>query len=143
MRLTKEQQRVYTRQMKDRFERYIDGYYYTWHKYPSMREIQKGLDIPSLSTVSRYVHKLLDEGKIKLPAKAEQSNLLTEQNVFLFNNPPRRKCIRTIDGSVFFIDCQVVKNDKGKLDVQVSGVIDLSLCKRCVTQVVSCKDVEG
>lgn len=143
MKLAATKQRFHTRQMKERFERYIQAYYRTRHKYPTMREIQMALDIPSLSTVSRYVHKLIDEGKIEWPETKQRNNLLNKQSQCAVSNRPQRKCIRTADGSVLFLDCQVVQGSKGKLDVQISGVVDLSRCRRNVTQVVSCMDVEG
>lgn len=142
MRLSSDEQRIYTHIMKDRFKRYIEGYYSIFHEFPTMRKIQTALEIPSLSTVSRYVHKLIDEGTISWPDTAKRNKLLDKQSLCVYDQLPRRKCIRTKDGSVLYLDCQVVQCSNGNLDVQVSGIVDLSLCKQNVTQVVSCVNEE-
>ena len=143
MKLTARKESLRTRQTKDRFERYIYVYYHTRHTFPTMRELQQALNIPSLSTVSRYVHKLIDEGKIEWPNAKQRPNLLTKQSLCVFSNSPQRKCIRTADGSVLYLDCQVIQGSTGNLDVQFSGVVDLSKCRQNVTQVVSSFNVEG
>ncbi len=143
MRFPSDNERARTRKIKNQYRRYIEGYYYTNHKFPTMRQIQTALDIPSLSTVSRYVHKLIDEGTIKWPEPAKRYNLLDNKSLCVYDQSPRRKCIRTRDGSVLYLDCQVVQGSNGNLDVQVSGVVDLSLCKQNITQVVSCMNAEG
>lgn len=142
MRLAPAKERIRTRQVKDQFERYIESFYIAYHHYPTMRQIQKGLDIPSLSTVSRYVHKLIDEGKIKPPEETLPKKRETE-SLRMLDNSLHRKCIRTNDGSILYLDCQVIQTDNGRLDVQVSGIVDLSRCKRNIAQVVSCANVEG
>ena len=143
MRLTAKEEKIKTRRKKDQFEKYINNFYRIYQCYPSMRQIQEGLNIPSLSTVSRYVHMLIDEGRIAQPDSSHRNRLLKGSMLFSFDSTPQRKCIRTSDGSILYLDCQVIQRDNGSLDVQVSGIVDLSRCKRNVAQVISCANAEG
>ncbi len=133
MALKAAEQAAYRRRMRSRILRCVRSYRAAYGCAPTLRVIRETVGAASLATVSRYLRELTAEGLLEAPEKrqsAPQAEAL------------RRKCVRTRDGSVIYLDCRVVRAADGSPDVQVAGWLDLCESRQSLSPVTSCTDAE-
>ncbi len=104
---------------------------------PTYREIMNALGIRSPSTVSRYIHILLDNGELSCdefkprtltPARYEKD----------VENVQQRICLETADGGKVYMDCNLIKPKTASVSLSFEGILDAKNLKSHVSRIVRC-----
>ncbi len=104
---------------------------------PTHREIMTALGIRSPSTVSFYIHKLIEAGELVCDESKRRTLTLahSEQDVETIQ---QRICLEMADGGKVYIDCSLQKPRTVPVQVYFDGILDAKALKGRVGRIVSC-----
>lgn len=104
---------------------------------PTYREIMTALGIRSPSTVSLYIHKLIEAGELVCDESKRRTLTLAhpEKDVEIIQ---QRICLEMADGGKVYIDCRLQKPRTVPVQVYFDGILDAKALKGRVGRVVSC-----
>ena len=104
---------------------------------PTYREIMDALGIRSSSTISHYIHRLIDDGELVCDESKPRTLTVArcEENV---ETVQQRICLEMADGGKLYMDCQLQKPKTAPVHVSFDGILDAKALKGRVGRIVSC-----
>ena len=126
---------VYTRRPSDQrceeIYAYITEYVAENGHSPTFREVGNAVGLRSSSTVSRYIHRLVDESKPRTLTAAASGDALETVR--------QRVCLEMADGGKIYMDCSMEKPRTAPVRVSFEGVLDAKRMKSRVGRIVRCR----
>lgn len=104
---------------------------------PTFREIGEALGIRSASTISRYIHHLVDEGRISID-HSKPRTLSTAALGDSIENVHQRLCLELADGGKIYMDCNLQKPKAVPVTLSFDGVLDAKAMKGRVGRIIRC-----
>lgn len=104
---------------------------------PTFREVGKAVGIRSASTISRYIHRLVDEGRISID-QSKPRTLSTAASADTIETVRQRLCLELADGGKIYMDCNLQKPKAAPVTVSFDGVLDAKAMRGRVGRIVSC-----
>ena len=109
----------------------------TAHIYGNEREVGEAVGLRSSSTVSRYIHRLVDEGRITIDESKPRT--LTAASGDALETVRQRVCLEMADGGKIYMDCNLEKPRTAPVRVSFEGVLDAKRMKSRVGRIVRCR----
>lgn len=97
--------------------------------FPSTRTIREETGIASLSTVSKYLHQLEEEGQLQLPKRRYTAPPPWQRSKVV---AVQRKRVRLDSGDDLLLSLVAERDEQGNLQLRVAG-----FCERCGARPVS------
>ena len=101
---------VYTRRPSDQrceeIYAYITEYVAENGHSPTFREVGNAVGLRSSSTVSRYIHRLVDEGRITID-ESKPRTLTAAPSGDALETIRQRVCLEMADGGKIYMDCNL------------------------------------
>lgn len=133
---------VYTRRPSDQrceeIYAYITEYVAENGHSPTFREVGKAVGLRSSSTVSRYIHRLVDEGRITID-ESKPRTLTAAASGDALETVRQRVCLEMADGGKIYMDCSMEKPRTAPVRVSFEGVLDAKRMKSRVGRIVRCR----
>lgn len=129
------------RSRKSEIFAFINWYCTIYGYSPSYREIADKIGLRSVSTVSKYVKQLEEEGRLTANTKQKCRSLSAARCIQMprmSDDGTQRIEVEMSDGGVICLDCQVLCDDDNNPYVTFSGVMDATRLKGHVCNVVRC-----
>ena len=104
---------------------------------PTFREVGEAIGIRSASTISRYIHRLVDEGRISID-QSKPRTLSTATTSDGLETVRQRICLELADGGKIYMDCNLQKPKAAPVTVSFDGVLDAKAMRGRVGRIVSC-----
>ena len=104
---------------------------------PTFREVGDALGLRSSSTISRYIHRLIDEGRISID-ESKPRTLSTAGTGDDIETVRQRLCLELADGGKVYMDCNLQKPKAAPVTVSFDGVLDAKAIRGRVGRIVSC-----
>ena len=133
---------TYTRRSSDqRCEEicaYITEYVAQNGHSPTFREVGEAVGLHSPATVSRYIHRLIDEGRITID-ESKPRTLTAATSSDALETARKRVCLKMSDGGKIYMDCHLEKPKSAPVRVSFEGVLDAKNMKSRVGRIVRCQ----
>ena len=130
---------VYTRRPSDQrceeIYAYITEYVAENGHSPTFREVGNAVGLRSSSTVSRYIHRLVDEGRITID-ESKPRTLSAASSGDLLETVRQRVCLEMADGGKIYMDCNLEKPRTAPVRLSFEGVLDAKRMKSRVGRVL-------
>lgn len=104
---------------------------------PTFREIGQALGLRSISTVSKYVHLLIEEGELA-HIDSRPRTLTPKQHDGDIEKVQQRICLEIADGGKVYMDCNLEKPKAAPVKVSFEGILDAKSLKSRVGRIVGC-----
>jgi len=104
---------------------------------PTFREVGDAIGIRSSSTISRYIHRLVDEGRISID-ESKPRTIAAADDGRAFETVRQRLCLELADGGKIYMDCNLQKPKTAPVTVSFDGVLDAKAMKGRIGRIVSC-----
>ncbi len=104
---------------------------------PTYREIMDALGIRSSSTISHYIHKLLDAGELVCD-ESKPRTLTPARHGEDVETVQQRICLEIADGGRIYMDCNLIKPKAAPVKVSFEGILDAKSLKSRVGRIVAC-----
>lgn len=104
---------------------------------PTFREVGEAVGLRSASTISRYIHRLVDEGRISID-ESKPRTLSTSASGDTIETVHQRLCLELADGGKIYMDCNLQKPKAVPVTVSFDGVLDAKAMRGRVGRIVSC-----
>ena len=104
---------------------------------PTFREVGEAVGIRSSSTISRYIHRLVDEGRISID-ESKPRTLSTASCGDDIETVRQRICLELADGGKVYMDCNLQKPKAAPVTVSFDGVLDAKAIRGRVGRIISC-----
>lgn len=104
---------------------------------PTFREVGDAIGIRSPSTISRYIHRLVDEGRISID-ESKPRTLSTASAGDAIETVRQRFCLELADGGKIYMDCNLQKPKTAPVTVSFDGVLDAKAMKGRIGRIVRC-----
>lgn len=104
---------------------------------PTYREIMEALGIRSSSTISHYIHKLLDAGELVCDESKPRTLTPIRHNEDV-ETVQQRICLEIADGGKVYMDCNLIKPKAAPVKVSFEGILDAKSLKSRVGRIVGC-----
>ena len=104
---------------------------------PTFREVGDAIGIRSSSTISRYIHRLVDEGRISTD-ESKPRTIAAADDGRAFETVRQRLCLEREDGGKIYMDCNLQKPKTAPVTVSFDGVLDAKAMKGRIGRIVSC-----
>jgi len=105
---------------------------------PTFREVGEAVGIRSSSTISRYIHMLVDEGRISIDESKPRTISTASDEADAFETVRQRVCLELADGGKIYMDCNLQKPKTAPVTVSFDGVLDAKAMRGRVGRIVSC-----
>lgn len=105
---------------------------------PSFREVGDAVGIRSSSTISRYIHKLVDDGRITIDESKPRTLSMAPDDGAALETVSQRLCLELADGGKVYMDCKLKKPKAAPVTVSFDGVLDAKAIRGRVGRIVSC-----
>ena len=130
--------------MKQRVLEFISEYASANGVAPSFREIGRAVGLKSPTSVSRYIEQLKNEEKL-IPLNQKSRAIALARRIELqgTGSQTQRVCLEVADGGVVLFDCNLEKKRSDIVSVSFTGILDASLMKGRVGQVINCRIEDG
>ena len=93
---------------------------------------------PSPATVSRYIHRLIDEGRITID-ESKPRTLTAAASSDALETVRQRVCLEMADGGKIYMDCSMEKPRTAPIRISFEGVLDAKRMKSRVGRIVRCR----
>ena len=104
---------------------------------PTFREVGDALGLRSSSTISRYIHRLIDEGRITID-ESKPRTLSAAACADDIETVRQRLCLELADGGKVYMDCNLQKPKTAPVTVSFEGVLDAKDIRSRVGRIVGC-----
>ena len=104
---------------------------------PTFREVGEAVGIRSASTISRYIHRLVDEGRISID-QSKPRTLSTAATSDGLETVRQRICLDLADCGKIYMDCNLQKPKAAPVTVSFDGVLDAKAMKGRIGRIVRC-----
>lgn len=104
---------------------------------PTYREIMSALGIRSSSTISHYIHKLIDAGELVCD-EAKPRTLAVARHGENVETVQQRICLEMADGGKLYMDCNLEKPKAAPVRVSFDGILDAKALKGRVGRIINC-----
>lgn len=104
---------------------------------PTFREVGEAVGIRSASTISRYIHRLIDEGRVSID-ESKPRTLSTASSADGLETVRQRFCLELADGGKIYMDCNLQKPKTAPVTVSFDGVLDAKAMKGRIGRIVRC-----
>ena len=104
---------------------------------PTFREVGEAVGLRSASTISRYIHRLIDEGRISID-ESKPRTLSTAASGDSIETVRQRLCLELADGGKIYMDCNLQKPKAAPVTVSFDGVLDAKAMRGRVGRIVRC-----
>ena len=132
---------VYTRRPSDQrceeIYAYITEYVAENGHSPTFREVGNAVGLRSSSTVSRYIHRLVDEGRITID-ESKPRTLTAAASSDALEIVWQRVCQEMSDGGKIYMDCNLRKPRAASIKLTFDGILDAKAMKGRIERIVSC-----
>ena len=132
---------TYTRRSSDqRCEQictYITEYVAQNGHSPTFREVGEAVGLHSPATVSRYIHRLIDEGCITTDESKPRT--FTAASSDALEIVRQRVYLELSNGGKIYIDCHLEKPKSAPVRVSFEGVLDAKNMKSRMGRIVRCQ----
>jgi len=105
---------------------------------PTFREVGEAVGIRSSSTISRYIHMLVDEGRISIDESKPRTISTASDEADAFETVRQRVCLELADGGKIYMDCNLQKPKTAPVTVSFDGVLDAKAMRGRVGRIVRC-----
>ena len=105
---------------------------------PTFREVGEAVGIRSSSTISRYIHMLVDEGRISIDESKPRTISTAPDEADAFETVRQRVCLELADGGKIYMDCNLQKPKTAPVTVSFDGVLDAKAMRGRVGRIVRC-----
>ena len=105
---------------------------------PTFREVGKAVGLRSSSTVSHYIHRLIDEGRITID-ESKPRTLTAAASGDALEIVRQRVCLEMADGGKIYMDCNLEKPRTAPVRISFEGVLDAKRMKSHVGRIVRCR----
>ena len=105
---------------------------------PTFREGGKAVGLRSSSTVSHYIHRLIDEGRITID-ESKPRTLTAAASGDALEIVRQRVCLEMADGGKIYMDCNLEKPRTAPVRISFEGVLDAKRMKSRVGRIVRCR----
>ena len=105
---------------------------------PTFREVGEAVGIRSSSTISRYIHMLVDEGRISIDESKPRTISTASDEADTFETVRQRVCLELADGGKIYMDCNLQKPKTAPVTVSFDGVLDAKAMRGRVGRIVRC-----
>ena len=133
---------VYTRRPSDQrceeIYAYITEYVAENGHSPTFREVGSAVGLRSSSTVSRYIHRLIGEGRITID-ESKPRTLTAAVSGDTLETVRQSFCLEMSDGGKIYMDCHLEKPKSAPVRVSFEGVLDAKRLKSHVGRIVRCQ----
>ena len=133
---------TYTRRSSDqRCEEicaYITEYVAQNGHSPTFREVGEAVGLHSPATVSRYIHRLIGEGRITID-ESKPRTLTAAASSDALEIVRQRVCLEMSDGGKIYMDCHLEKPKSAPVRVSFEGVLDAKNMRSRVGRIVRCQ----
>lgn len=102
---------------------------------PTYREIMDALGIRSSATISRYVHRLIEDGKLVCD-ESKPRTLAPAGHAAQVENIHQRICLELEDGGRLYMECSLKKPKTAPVKVTFDGILDANDLKGRVSSIV-------
>ena len=117
---------------------YITEYVVQNGHSPTFREVGSAVGLRSFSTVSRYIHRLADEGRITTD-ESKPRTLTAATSGDTLETVRQRVCLELSNGGKIYMDCHLEKPKSAPVRVSFEGVLDAKNMKSRVGRIVRCQ----
>lgn len=104
---------------------------------PTFREVGDAVGIRSASTISRYIHRLVNEGRISID-QSKPRTISAAPSSDTIETVRQRICLELADGGKIYMDCNLQKPKDAPVTVSFDGVLDAKAMKSRVGRIVGC-----
>ena len=122
----------------DEIYTFITGYISQYGHSPAFREIGEAVGLRSSATISRYIHRLIDDGRISIE-ESKPRTLSAKHSDAAFETVHQRVCLTLADGGKIYMDCHLEKPKSAPVRVSFEGVLDAKNMKSRVGRIVRCQ----
>ena len=105
---------------------------------PTFREVGEAVGIRSASTISRYIHMLVDAGRISIDESKPRTISTASDEADAFETVRQRVCLELADGGKIYMDCNLQKPKTAPVTVSFDGVLDAKAMRGRVGRIVRC-----
>jgi len=105
---------------------------------PTFREVGDAIGIRSSSTISRYIHMLVDEGRISIDQSKPRTISAASDDGSAIETVRQRLCLELADGGKIYMDCNLQKPKTAPVTVSFDGVLDAKAMKGRIGRIVGC-----
>lgn len=117
---------------------YINEYAMKNGYSPTFREVGNAIGIRSASTISRYIHQLIEDGRVSLD-ESKPRTLSTGSASDSIETVHRRICLELADGGRIYMDYNLKKPKSAPVTISFDGILDANSMKGRVGEIVRCK----
>ena len=103
---------------------------------PTFREVGEAVGIRSSSTISRYIHMLVDAGRISIDESKPRTISTASDEADTFETVRQRVCLELADGGKIYMDCNLQKPKTAPVTVSFDGVLDAKAMRGRVGRIV-------
>lgn len=107
------------------------------HDSPAFREIGEAVGLRSSATISRYIHRLIDDGRISIE-ESKPRTLSAKNSGAAFETVHQRVCLTLADGGKIYMDCNLRKPRAASIKLTFDGILDAKAMKGRIERIVSC-----
>lgn len=116
---------------------FVGGYVSRNGYSPTFREIGEAVGLHSAASVSRYSHRLAQEGRISID-ESKPRTISTAARLNDVETVRRRICLQLADGGKVYMDCNLQKPRAAPVTVSFDGILDAQAIKGKVGRIVRC-----
>ena len=103
---------------------------------PTFREIGDAVGIRSASTISKYIHRLVADGRISIDeSKPRTISATTGETI---ETVRKRLCLELSDGGKIYMDCNLQKPKSAPVRLTFEGVLDAKDMKGRIGRIIRC-----
>lgn len=121
----------------DEIYAFITGYISQYGHSPAFREIGEAVGLRSSATISRYIHRLIDDGRISIE-ESKPRTLSAKNSEAAFETVHQRVCLTLADGGKIYMDCNLRKPRAASIKLTFDGILDAKAMKGRIERIVSC-----
>lgn len=103
---------------------------------PTFREVGKAIGLRSPATISRYIHRLVDEGRISIDESKPRT--LSAASGDAIEIVRQRVCLEMADGGKIYMDCNLQKPKAAPVTLSFDGVLDAKDMKGRIGRIIRC-----
>lgn len=103
---------------------------------PTFREVGMAIGLRSPATISRYIHMLIDEGRISIDESKPRT--LSAASGDTIEIVRQRVCLELADGGKIYMDCNLQKPKAAPVTLSFDGVLDAKDMKGRIGRIIRC-----
>lgn len=103
---------------------------------PTFREIGDAVGIRSTSTISKYIHLLVEDGRISIDESKPRT--ISAATGEIIETEHKRLCLVLSDGGKIYMDCNLQKPKAAPVTLTFDGVLDAKEMKGRIGRIVRC-----